>query len=127
MGVRFRKVKDDVLALVLSQKGVNLAIDTEASYYVTQKAYTILSVVANCKTAPTGSTIIIDITKNGSTIFTTKLTIDISETTSTTALVPYVLNTTSFAVGDIIVCKIDQVGSTITGKDLLVQFIVAPL
>lgn len=117
----------ETIALFCSPKAVNLTVDTFAGYFVSQKAYTINDIIANVNTAPTGSTIIIDITVNAVTIFSTKLTIDATEKTSTTAAVPYVLSTSSLAVGDEVIIKIDQVGSTIAGTDLLIQLLVTPV
>jgi hypothetical protein len=69
-------------------------------------------------TAPTGSTIIVDIKKNGTTIFSTKLTIDAGETSSTTAAAAAVISTAAFTTTDEITVHIDQVGSTIAGTAL---------
>ena len=68
---------------------------------------------------PSGSKIQVDVKKNGSSIYTTKPTIDISELTTLTASVPQVLNgAVSFAAGDKLEVFIDQIGSTIAGFGL---------
>jgi hypothetical protein len=51
-------------------------------------AFTVTDVRASVNTAPTGSTILIDINEGGTTILSTKLMIDASEKTSTTAATP---------------------------------------
>jgi len=81
-------------------------------------ARTLTAVRISVGTAPTGSTIIVDVKKNGTTIFTTKATIDASEKTSVTAAVPSVLSVTSFADDDEITWHVDQVGSTVAGLGL---------
>lgn len=58
-----------------------------------------------------GATFTVDIKKNGVSIFGTLITIDNTEQTSLTALVPYVLTTTAFVKGDIITTEVTQVGA----------------
>lgn len=70
---------------------------------------------ASCNTAPTGATIIIDINESGSSIISTKLSIDTTEKTSTTAATPAVLSDTSLADDAEMTADFDQVGSTIAG------------
>lgn len=67
-------------------------------------------------TAPTGSTCTVDINKNWSTIFSTKLTIDAGELTSTTAAIPAVVSDSTVTAWDIYTFDIDQIGATIAGK-----------
>jgi uncharacterized protein YuzE len=86
-------------------------------------AMTLTSVRANVNTAPVGSTILVDVNKNGSTIFSTRVSIDASEKTSVTAATPFVLSTTSLADDDEITVDIDQVGSSTPGKGLKIWLI----
>lgn len=74
-------------------------------------------------TAPTGSTLIIDVKKNGVSIFDTKPSIDIGEFTTITAATPQVITAASvdFAAGDLIEVIIDQIGSTTAGTNLKAQ------
>jgi hypothetical protein len=86
--------------------------------YVTQ-ACTITGVRASVGTAPTGASLIVDVNKNGTTLFTTQSarpTIVVGTNTVTT--VPAV---TALAVGDYLTVDIDQVGSTVAGSFLTVQ------
>ena len=82
-----------------------------------------LGVKADVGTAPTGSGIIVDINENGSTILSTKLTIDAGGTDSDSAATPAVISDTSLAARSIITIDRDQVGSTIAGADLKVTLI----
>jgi hemin uptake protein HemP len=86
-------------------------------------AFTLSAVRASCGTAPTGSTIVIDINESGSTILSTKLSIDVSEKTSTTAVTPAVISDTALADDAEITIDFDQVGSTITGAGVKVTLI----
>jgi len=87
-------------------------------------AISVSAVMINVNTAPTGANIIVDIKKNGTTIFTTPISIDATENTSLTAATPYVLNgAISFAQGDKIEAFVTQVGSTVAGKGLKVKIL----
>lgn len=75
-------------------------------------AFTLTKVKGSLTTAPVGgggTPFTVDVNKNGTTIFSTKLTIDIGETTSETAAIPNVLSTTSFANDDVITIDIDGI------------------
>jgi hypothetical protein len=82
---------------------------------------------ANAKTAPTGSTFVIDInedTGGGATsILSTKLSIDASEKTSVTAATPPVISDRSLADDSEITIDFDQVGSTVAGAGIKVSLI----
>lgn len=86
-------------------------------------AFTLTAVRASVTTAPTGSTIIIDINEGGSTILSTKLSIDASEKTSTTAASAAVISDTALADDAEITIDFDQVGSTIAGAGVKVYLI----
>lgn len=78
---------------------------------------------ASVGTAPAGSTIIVDVNESGSTILSTKLTIDAGEKTSTTAATAAVISDTTLADDAEITIDIDQVGSSTAGKGLKITFI----
>jgi hypothetical protein len=86
-------------------------------------AMTVTSVRASVGTAPTGSTLIVDINENGTSILSTKLSIDVTEKTSTTAAVPAVISDSALADDSEITIDIDQIGSTIAGAGLKVTII----
>ena len=74
-------------------------------------AFTISGVRASLSTAQTtGSILTIDIKVNGSSILSTKITIDNTERTSVTAVTPPVLSSSTLADDDEITIDIDQVG-----------------
>lgn len=83
-------------------------------------AATILGVTAAVNTAPTGASLILDVNKNGTTIFTTqgnRPTIAASGNATTSEPAPDV---TAIAAGDYLTVDVDQVGSTVAGSDLTV-------
>jgi len=86
-------------------------------------AFTLTAVRANVNTAPTGSVLTVDINEGGSTILSTKLTIDASEKTSTSAAAAAVISDTGLADDAEITIDIDGVGSTVAGKGLKVTLI----
>lgn len=86
-------------------------------------AFTLTGVRASVNTAPTGAALIVDINEGGSTILSTKLSIDATETTSTTAAAPAVISDSALADDAEISIDIDQIGSTIAGAGLKVALI----
>jgi hypothetical protein len=86
-------------------------------------ALTLTEVRASATTAPTGAAILIDINENGASILSTKLMIDATEKTSTTAATPYAFSDTALADDSEITIDFDQVGSTIAGAGIKVTLI----
>ena len=83
-------------------------------------------VAAGCVTATSGSALVLDVHKNGTTIFNTKITIDVTESTTVTAATPAVLTNdpTSFSAGDKFEFEIDSTtagGAGLHG-DLLISW-----
>jgi hypothetical protein len=72
---------------------------------------TLTAVRASLTTAQaSGAIFTVDINESGSTILSTKLTIDNTETTSTTAATPAVISDTALADNAVITIDIDQIG-----------------
>ena len=86
-------------------------------------AFTLTAVRANVNTAPTGSVLTVDINEGGSTILSTKLTIDASEKTSVSAAAAAVISDTSLADDAEMTIDIDGIGSTVAGKGLKIALI----
>jgi len=86
-------------------------------------AMTLTEVRASVTTAPTGSAITVDINQTAATILSTKLTIDATEKTSTTAATPAVISTSALTDDAEITVDIDAIGSTIAGTGLKVTLI----
>src|SRR3990167_766560 len=92
----------------------------KAAHFRALRAVTITEVYLEVKTAPTGAAIIVDVNKNGTTLFTTQSNrpqIAISATTGTSTTI----ENNALAAGDLLVVDLDQVGSTIAGADLSVH------
>ena len=90
-------------------------------------AFTLTYVRATVSTAPVGSTIIVDVKKGGSTIFSTKVSIDANAESSFEATTPRVFaaaaSEVSFNEDEEVNIFLDQVGSSTAGKGLKVMLI----
>lgn len=84
-------------------------------------AWTIQGVRATVGTAPSGSSIIIDVHKNGTTIFTTQSNRPTIAAAANTSGKVTNMNVTSVADGEYLTVDIDQIGSGTAGSDLTVQ------
>ena len=106
-----------------SDESTLLTPDTAVASFRMPYAFTLTAVRASVNTAPTGSVLTVDINEGGSTILSTKLTIDASEKTSTSAATAAVISDTALADDAEITIDIDGVGSTVAGKGLKVTLI----
>lgn len=100
---------------------VSVGVGTFRLYNDTGSTWTIAGARASVGTAPTGASLIVDINKNGTTIFTTQAnrpTIAVSTNTSGNVTN---MDVTTVAAGEYLTVDIDQIGSTIAGADLTVQ------
>lgn len=110
----------ETIALAVSDETTSITTGASKITFRIQKGLTISSVRASVTTAPTGSSIIIDINKNGSSILSTKLSIDVSEETSITASSQPVISDHSLVIDDEISIDIDQIGSGTAGTGVKV-------
>lgn len=109
--------------IAVSDEETDLTTGTNKVKFRMPYAFTLSEVRASCTTAPAGSTITVDINESGSTILSTKLTIDAGETTSETAATAAVISDTALADDAEISIDIDQVGSSTAGAGLKVTLI----
>jgi hypothetical protein len=87
------------------------------------RAMTLTAVRASVTTAPAGASIVIDINASGSTILSTKITIEAGETTSVDATTQPVISDSSLTDNEVITIDFDQVGSSTPGVAVKVTFI----
>jgi hypothetical protein len=116
VGPLIAEVRDRMRDVVVSGA---LSVAAGALRYGFPYAATIVSVSATVGTAPTGTTLIVDVHKNGTTIFTTQAnrpTIAISANVSSTATPDVV----AIAAGDYLTVDVDQIGSGTAGSNLVV-------
>ncbi len=81
-------------------------------------AMTLSSVRISLGTAPTIGSFIVDVKQNNTSIFSTLISIDASELTSTTASAPSVLSITSLTDDSLMTIHVTQIGSGDPGKGL---------
>lgn len=113
----------DVMQLAASDEGTALTTGTAKVTARVVGARTLAGVRASLSTAQaSGSTFTVDINKNGTTVLSTKLTIDNTEKTSVTAAAAAVISVTSFADDDEVSVDIDQIGDG-TAKGLKVSLL----
>lgn len=111
---------NEVFIFACSDEITPISTGTAKLTYRMPYAFTLTGVRASVTTAPTGSTIVIDINESGTTLLSTKLSIDASEKTSTTAATPAVISDSSIADDAEITIDFDQVGSTVAGTGVKV-------
>lgn len=118
-------IEADVEAIQIACSDETTALTTGTAKVTFRMPYalTLTAVRASVTTAPTGSVLTVDINEGGSTILSTKLTIDAGEKTSTTAATPPVISDPNLADDAEITIDIDGVGSTIAGAGLKVTLI----
>jgi hypothetical protein len=108
--------------IACSDETTNLTTGTAKVTFRAPAAFLLTAVAASVNTAPTGSTLIVDINNGANSALSTKLSIDASEKTSATAASAAVIDTDydDIAADAEITIDIDQIGSTIAGKGLKV-------
>jgi len=114
------------IPVACSDETTALTIGTGKVTFRMPYAFTLTAVRASVTTAPTGADLVVDINESGSSILSTKLSIDATEKTSTTAATPPVISDASLANDAEITIDIDQVGSTLAGAGLKVYLIGVP-
>lgn len=101
----------------------NLYVATTINFVLIGFTGTLTDAGAYCLTAPTGAGILVDVNKNGTSMFSTRLEIDAGSNTDdgnrvfdTTEVFDVPKN--KVLDGDRVSIDIDQVGSTVTGADI---------
>lgn len=100
------------IAVALSDRTTNLTTGTNKGSFTMPYDFTVVEVQASVDTQQTaGSVLTFDVNENGTSILSTKCTIDNSEDSSITAATPPVISDSSLAKGSKITWDIDQVGT----------------
>jgi len=98
----------------------DLTTGTHVAYFTMPFDFTVTHVFCDVSVAPTGSAITVDINDGGGSILSTKLTIDVSETSSRSAATAAVISDSTILAGYRVSVDIDAVGSTVAGQNLTV-------
>ena len=107
--------KDEVIGLALSDETTAITTGTAKATIRAPFAFSLTGVRANLNTASTSGIPTVDINVAGSTVLSTKLTIDENELTSVAAAVPVVISTSAVADDDEITFDIDVAGTGAKG------------
>jgi hypothetical protein len=114
----------DVIVIPVGDESTALTTGTNKVRFRLPFAATLLAVRANVNTAPTGSTLIVDVNEAGTSVLGTKLSIDATETSSTTAASAATITDSNLADDAEVSIDIDQIGSTVAGAGLKVSLFV---
>ena len=115
--------KTEALIMAVSDETTALTAGTSAGVFRMPYGFTLTAVRASVTTAGTGSVITVDINESATTILSTKLTIDATEKTSTTAATAAVISDSALADDSEITIDIDTVDSGGVGAGLKIYLI----
>lgn len=122
-------IRGDVQSVIvpLSLLGVNATLESDLALLGRSFPYDfqIDDIILTLDEAPTGSSFVVDIKLNAVSIFSTLLSVDDGEDTSTTATTAYALSTTLTTItkGDLVTFSITQIGATTPGEYPVVTMI----
>lgn len=104
-----------VIQLSASDLVTALTTGTGVGYVRSAQSFVIHEVRASLKTASSSGNVTVDVKKNGTSIFSTLLTIDATEKTSKTAATPAVISTSAVSDDDELSVDITGAGTGSTG------------
>ena len=115
------------MVIACSDEGTALAVADGLATFRMPFAFTLTAIRASVTTAPTDADIIVDVTQNGASLYTTTLLhIDALDKTSVGSATTPNLTTTALTDDAEIKINLDQIGSTIAGTGLKVYLIGTP-
>ena len=112
-------VRQDVMpvemCVALSNEYTDLVTGTALVTFRAPWAFTLTDMRSSLNSAPGSSVNTIDVNMNGTTVLSTKLTIDPGERTSVTAATPHVISVSAITDDAIFTMDIDAIGSSAAG------------
>jgi hypothetical protein len=103
------------LGLAISDETTILTTGTAKTTFRMPRSVTLTSIKGSVGSASTSGAIQVDVNKNGSSILSTKLTIDETQKTSTTSSVPVVISDSNLTDDSEITVDVDSAGTNATG------------
>ena len=104
------------LGLAFGNEVTDISVGTDKlTFQMPNFDTTLTDVSVNVKTAPTGSVATFDLNEAGTSVLSTKITIDAGKKTSVTASTPPVISESAIQANAIMTVDIDGVGSTVSG------------
>lgn len=125
-GKTIAQLAQQAIIIACSDETTDLATGTAVVTFRMPFAATLNSVKIDTTDAPTGSVLTVDLNEAGTSVLSTKLTIDAGEDTSATAATPAVISDSALANNAKMTVDIDGVGSTNPGKGLKLTMMVTP-
>lgn len=111
----------EIVRIPCSDLVTNIVAAVNVGYFRVALKNVISEIRASLLVASSAGVVTVDVNKNGGSIFSTRLTLDVGETTSRTAAIPCVIANRDFDVDDIITIDIDTAGANARG--LIVSFL----
>lgn len=112
---------EEVHGIALSDETTEITTGTNKATFSLPYAFTVTGVYATLNTVSSSGTPTVDINEAGTTILSTKLTIDANEKTSGTAATPAVISDASIAANAEIGFDIDTAGTGAKGLKVFIQ------
>lgn len=113
----------EVISVACSDEDTALSAESGITTFRMPHDMELLEVRASLTTAPSGSSVVVDVNKNSTSILSTEISIDVGEKTSVTAATPPVISDNSLGDDDEITVDLDQVGSSTAGSGLKIYLI----
>jgi hypothetical protein len=124
-GVEWRALTtDDTIEFTDDRLVLTAGNGTMRWYNRTASELTLVGAWVSAGVIPTGADIIVDVNKNGTTIYSTQANRPTVPATTNGGAISATPDVTSFAVGDYLTVDIDQIGSTIAGGAITVGIVV---
>jgi hypothetical protein len=110
-----RKLLLETQAIAFGDETTDITVGTGKAEFIIPFNCTISAVYVGLTTAPTGSVATFDVNVGGTSILSTKVTIDPGEKNSNTADIPPVISTPAYTAFSAITVDIDGIGSSDAG------------
>jgi hypothetical protein len=117
---------EQALVIAASDETTDITVADDKVTFRMPFAFTLTDVRISLTTAAVGALFTVDIEETGTTIFSTKPTIDSGATTSVGATTPRVISDANLADNAVMTINVDVIGSTTAGKGLKVYLIGTP-
>lgn len=116
--------KKEAIIIAAGDECTAICVATGKTEFQMPYAFTLTDIRATVTVAPTTSgTLTVDVNEGGTSILSTKLTIDVGEKTSTTAATPAVISDTALADEGIITIDVDAISGGASEAGLKVYLI----
>lgn len=106
---------DTEIGFAFSDETSDIEVGTAKVTFNMPFAMYLTDVIVSLSTAPVGSTFIVDLNEDGTSVLSTKVSVDSGEHSSATAATQPVISDNNIANNSLMTIDVDQVGSTTAG------------